>query len=90
MLSKRKISEKNIYKFLLYFDKLYAKFTDLEKREFMNSFIESIEIYEKEQPDGRFLKKIRFRFPVFFGEKETPEICWNNQNTVETAVLLNN
>lgn len=87
-VQQKKISEENVYKFLLYFDKLYAKFTDLEKREFMRSFIESIEIYENEQPDGRFLKKIRFRFPVFFEEKETSEICWDNQNTVETVILM--
>ena len=29
-----KISEENVYQFLLYFDKLYDKFTDLEKKEF--------------------------------------------------------
>ena len=60
----QKISEENVYQFLLYFDKLYDKFTDLEKKEFLNSFVEQVDIYEQEQPDGRFLKHIKFRFPV--------------------------
>lgn len=65
-IQQQKISEDNVYQFLLYFDKLYDRFTDLEKKEFLNSFVESIDIYEQEQPDGRFLKRIKFRFLVFF------------------------
>lgn len=39
-----KISADQVYQFLLYFDKLYDKFTDAEKKEFMNCFIERIDI----------------------------------------------
>ena len=70
------------------FDKLYDKFIDLEKKEFLNSFVEQVDIYEQEQPDGRFLKHIKFRFPVYFGDRETQELCWDNESTVETVVLL--
>ena len=83
-----KISEENVYQFLLYFDKLYDRFTDLEKKEFLNSFVEQVDIYEQEQPDGRFLKHIKFRFPVYFGDRETQELCRDNESTVETVVLL--
>ena len=75
-IRQQKISEENVYQFLLYFDKLYDKFTDLEKKEFLNSFVEQVDIYEQEQPDGRFLKHIKFRFPVYFGDRETQELCW--------------
>ena len=34
-----KISEDNVYQFLLFFDKLYDKFTDLEKKTFLKNFI---------------------------------------------------
>ena len=44
----QKISGDNIYQFLLYFDKLYDKFTDAEKKEFLNSFIERVDIYEQD------------------------------------------
>ena len=83
-----RIQETNVYQFLLYFDKLYDKFTDLEKKEFLNSFVEQVDIYEQEQPDGRFLKHIKFRFPVYFGDRETQELCWDNESTVESIVLL--
>ena len=87
-IRQQKISEENVYQFLLYFDKLYDKFTDLEKKEFLNSFVEQVDIYEQEQPDGRFLKHIKFRFPVYFGDRETQELCWDNESTVEAVVLL--
>ena len=84
----QKISGDNIYQFLLYFDKLYDKFSDAEKKEFLNSFIERVDIYEQEQPDGRILKHIKFRFPVYFNGKEIEELSWDNETTVETVVLL--
>ena len=87
-IRQQKISEENVYQFLLYFDKLYDKFTDLEKKEFLNSFVEQVDIYEQEQPDGRFLKHIKFRFPVYFGDRETQELCWDKESTVETVCLL--
>ena len=68
--------------------RVYDKFTDLEKKEFLNSFVEQVDIYEQEQPDGRFLKHIKFRFPVYFGDRETQELCWDNESTVESIVLL--
>ena len=87
-IKQKKISEENVYQFLLYFDKLYDKFTDVEKKEFLNSFVEQVDIYEQEQADGRFLKHIKFRFPVYFNNGETTDICWDNESTVETVVLL--
>ena len=87
-IRQQKISEENVYQFLLYFDKLYDKFTDLEKKEFLNSFVEQVDIYEQEQPDGRFLKHIKFRFPVYFGDREIQELCWDNESTVESVVKL--
>ena len=83
-----RISEKNIYQFLLYFNEFYDRFTDAEKKEFLNSFIERVDIYEQEQPDGRFLKHIKFRFPVFFDGKETEELSWDSETTLETVVLI--
>ena len=82
----QKISGDNIYQFLLYFDKLYDKFTDAEKKEFLNSFIERVDIYEQEQPDGRFLKHIKFRFPVYFNGKEIEEMSWDNETTVDKYI----
>lgn len=87
-IKQQKISGDNVYQFLLYFDKLYDKMTDGEKKEFVKSFVEEVHLYEKEQEDGRFLKHIKFKFPVFFNGTETQELDWNNESTVETVVLL--
>lgn len=87
-IRQQKFSGDSIYQFLLYFDKLYDKFSDGEKKEFMNCFVESIEMHENEQPDGRFLKRIKFRFPVFFDGQETQELRWDEKTTLESVALL--
>lgn len=84
----QKISGDNVYQYLLYFDKLYDKFTDKEKKQFMNSFIESIEIYEDKLPSGRLLKSIHFKFPVFYEGEEIIGLRWDKDTTVECAVQL--
>lgn len=87
-IRQQKISGDNVYEFLLLFNKLYDRFTDKEKKEFLNSFVERVDLYEKEQEDGRFLKHIKFRFPVFYDGIETQELDWDNESTVECVVLL--
>jgi site-specific DNA recombinase len=87
-IRQQKISGDNVYQFLLYFDQLYDKFTDSEKKEFLNSFIERVELFQEEQPGGRFLKRIKFRFPVFFDGAEMEDMRWDNETTVESVVCL--
>jgi site-specific DNA recombinase len=87
-IRQQKISGDNVYQFLLYFDQLYDKFTDSEKKEFLNSFIEQVEVFQEEQPGGRFLKRIKFRFPVFFDGAEMEDMRWDNETTVESIVTL--
>ena len=77
-----------MYQYLLYFDKLYDKFTDAEKKEFLSSFVERVDIYEDELPDGRFLRHIKFKFPVFYNGQEIDEMSWDKESTVETVCLL--
>jgi site-specific DNA recombinase len=60
----------------------------LEKKEFMKSFIERVEIFPERQPDGRILRRIDFRFPVFFEGKEVDMLNWDTQAQVETVVLM--
>lgn len=87
-IRQEKISGDNVYQFLLFFDKLYDRFTDMEKKTFMKSFLEEVNIYEEEQEDGRILKSLKFRFPVFFNNQEVYELDWDNESTDETVVLL--
>ena len=87
-IKQEKISSDNVYQFLLFFDNLYDRFTDMEKKIFMKSFLEEGNIYEAEQEDGRILRSLKFRFPVFFNEQELYELDWDNESTVETVCLL--
>ena len=87
-IRQEKISGDNVYQFLLFFDKLYDRFTDMEKKSFMKSFLEEVNIYEEEQEDNRILKSLKFRFPVFFNNQELYELDWDNESTVEVIVLM--
>lgn len=40
----------------------------------MKSFLEDVNIYEEEQADGRILRSLKFRFPVFFNGKRGIQI----------------
>ena len=64
-IKQEKISGDNVYQFLLFFDNLYDRFTDMEKKIFMKSFLEEGNIYEAEQEDGRILRRLKFRFLYF-------------------------
>ena len=83
-----KISEESIYKVLAVFDQLYDKFTDTEKKMFLQSFVKQVEIYENRQEDGRVLKKITFSFPVVFNENDPYVLSWDSKTPDETVVLL--
>ena len=87
-IMRQKISGDQVYEFLLAFDRLYKELSDVDKKKFMNTFVERIEIYEEKQTSGQVLKKIRFRFPIYFNGEEIDEISWDNDATVETVVLL--
>lgn len=87
-IKQEKISSDNVYQFLLFFDNLYDRFTDMEKKIFMKRFLEEGNIYESEQEDGRILRSLKFRFPVFFNEQELYELDWDNESTVESVLLM--
>ena len=87
-IKQEKISGDNVYHFLLFFDNLYDRFTDMEKKIFMKNFLEEGNIYEAEQEDGRILRSLKFRFPVFFNEQELYELDWDNESTVESVLLM--
>lgn len=57
-------SQKNNYQFLLYFDKLYIKPTNMEKKKFL------IDEYLQGRPDVRFFKHIMFRFSVYLKNRK--------------------
>ena len=45
-------------------------------------------LYPQELANGQFLRKIKFKFPVFYDGQDVREICWDKDSSVETVVLL--
>ena len=80
-----KLTGDNIYKVLIYFDKLYSVMDDQEKRQLMESLISEIQIYEERQPNGQWLKSIKFKLPII---EEDMSLSLDNDKHVETVVLL--
>ncbi len=80
-----KITGDNIYKALIFFDKLYDKMNEAEKREFLSMLVDNVQIYEKRKDNGQWLKSIEFKLPII--EKEMT-ISLDNDTQDETVCLL--
>ena len=80
-----KITGDNIYKVLIYFDKLYFAMSDIERRQLIEALIAEIQIYEERKPNGQWLKSIRFKLPIIENDLS---IGLDNGNHVETVALL--
>ena len=80
-----KLTGDNIYKILIYFDKLYKVMNDVERRQLITALISEIQIYEEKQPNGQWLKSITFKLPII---DEDLNIGLDNNEQVETCVLI--
>ena len=80
-----KITGDNIYKVLIYFDKLYFAMNDVERRQLIEALIAEIQIYEERKPNGQWLKSIRFKLPIIENDLS---IGLDNGEHVETVVLM--
>ena len=58
---------------------------DREKRQLIEELISEIQIYSERQPNGQWLKSIKFRLPII---EEDMNISLDNEQHVETVVLL--
>lgn len=88
-IESQKVTGDNIYKILIYFDKLYKLMNEEEQRKLMETLIEEIQIYEERQPSGQWLKSITFRLPII--EKDmiiSVGDGLDSEQHVETVVLL--
>ncbi len=85
MVEAEKLTGDNIYKVLIYFEKLYAVMNEVERRQFMEELISEIRIYEDRQQNGQWLKSIKFRLPIF---EEDMDMSLDNDTHVESIVFL--
>lgn len=81
-----KLTGDNIYKVLMCFDKLYSAMNDVERRRVMEALISEIQIHEDRQPNGQWLKSIRFRLPII---EEDMNLSLDNNEHVELVEVDN-
>ena len=80
-----KLTGDNIYKVLIYLDKLYSVMDDQEKRQLMESLLSEVQIYEERQPNGQWLKSIKFKLPII---AEDMSLSLDNDTHIETVMSL--
>ena len=80
-----KLTGDNIYKVLIYFEKLYSVMYETEKRRLIESLISEIQLYEERQPNGQWIKSIKFKLPII---EEDISLCLDNDEHSESVVLM--
>lgn len=80
-----KLTGDNIYKVLIYFEKLYAVMNEVERRQLMETLLSEIQIYDDRQPNGQWLKSIKFKLPII---EENMEMSLDDDKHVEVCVSL--
>ena len=80
-----RLTADNVYKTLIYFDKLYSIMEDADKRALLSALIKEIHIYEEVKSNGQWLKSIIFKLPIIEGDMK---LSLDNDTHVETVVLM--
>ena len=83
-----KITSDTIYQLLLAFDKVYHAATEIEKKEFMQAFLERIDLYPEKQKDGNWIRNLVFHFPIPYNGREVKELPLESASTPECVILL--
>ena len=80
-----KVTGDNIYKVLTCFEKLYNVMNPLERKKLMEHLISEIQIYPERQPNGQWLKSIKFRLPIV---ENDIDLCLDNESHTECVIAL--
>ena len=81
------LTSKQLCKVLLQFDEMFEEMTELERKEFLYTLIERIDLFPERQENGSILKRIRFKFRVDYDAEAGGKVLLN-ENDVETVILL--
>ena len=90
-IRQKTLTQESIYQALRFFVNYYDKMTDREKKTFMQSFIDKIELFpEKSRKDGVCVKSIHFLFPVSYNGELVYHIDFSRpkEKSVESVVCL--
>ena len=80
-----KITGDNIYKVLICFEKLYNVMNPIERKKLMEHLISEIQIYPERQPNGQWLKSIKFRLPIV---ENDIDLRLDNESHTEYVIAL--
>ena len=80
-----KITGDNIYKVLVCFEKLYNVMNPLERKKLMEHLISEIQLYPERQPNGQWLKFIKFKLPII---AEDMSLSLDNDTHIECVIAL--
>ncbi len=75
----------NIYKILNSFDIKYIVMDEAKRRHLMECLIDEIQFCEERQPNGQWLRSIRFKLPII---DEDMSLSLDNDSYIETVCLL--
>ncbi len=78
---------KAAYVELQQFAELIPQLSDADKKEIMQACIERVELYPERQENGRYVKAVKFQFPILF-EGEEPTDWWYTDEHDEMVVLM--
>lgn len=90
-IRQKTLTQESIYQALRFFVNYYDKMTDREKKTFMQSFIDKIELFpEKSRKDGVCVKSIHFLFPVSYNGELVYHIDFSRpkEKSVESICCL--
>lgn len=83
------LTKKSVYESLKLFDVCYDTMNDFEKKAFVNTFIDSIELYpDKKGKEGSCISMVHFKFPVAYNGETVYDYSTPKETTDETVCLL--
>ena len=80
-----KVTSDNIFSILMHFEEMYCLMNEIEKRQLIEALVSEVQIYEERQPNGQWLKSIKFRLPII---EEDISVCLDNGHHIECVVAL--
>lgn len=80
-----KLTADNVYKTLIYFDKLYSIMEDADKRALLSALIKEIHVHEEAKISGQWLKTIIFKLPIIESDMG---LSLDDDTHTESVVLM--
>ena len=88
MAEKSALTKQSVYEMLAGFSEFYDRIGPEEKKSVMRAIISYIEIYKDKCPDGHWIKKIHFSFPITYDGEAGAIFIKSKDNQDETVCLL--